>query len=52
MLVFVRRWEGWSPTELTGGVSFPAIGELPYLLAVGNHGFYWFGLTPPGEDVL
>jgi maltose alpha-D-glucosyltransferase/alpha-amylase len=48
----LRRWEGWSPTELTGGVSFPAIGELPYLLAVGNHGFYWFGLTPPGEEAL
>jgi maltose alpha-D-glucosyltransferase/alpha-amylase len=48
----LRRWEGWSPTELTGGVSFPAIGELPYLLAVGNHGFYWFGLTPPGEEEL
>ncbi len=48
----LRRWEGWLPTELTGGVPFPPIGELPYLLTVGNHGFYWFGLTPPGEDLL
>ena len=48
----LRRWEGWQPTELTGGVPFPAIGELPYMLSVGNHGFYWFGLTPPGEELL
>jgi len=48
----LRRWEGWQPTELTGGVPFPAIGELPYLLTLGNHGFYWFSLTPPGEELL
>ena len=23
---------------------FPAIGELPYLLTLGGHGFYWFRL--------
>jgi maltose alpha-D-glucosyltransferase/alpha-amylase len=34
---------------MTGGVPFPPIGELPYLLSVGNHGFYWFQLSPP-ED--
>jgi maltose alpha-D-glucosyltransferase/alpha-amylase len=34
------------PFELTGGVSFPPIGELPYLLTVPGHGFYWFGITP------
>jgi maltose alpha-D-glucosyltransferase / alpha-amylase len=45
----LRRWEGWQPTEMTGGVTFPPIGELPYLLSVGNHGFYWFQLTPLGE---
>jgi maltose alpha-D-glucosyltransferase/alpha-amylase len=45
----LRRWEGWRPTEMTGGVPFPPIGELPYLLSVGNHGFYWFQLSPP-ED--
>ena len=45
----LRRWEGWLPTEMTGGVPFPAIGELPYLLSVGNHGFFWFQLTPPEE---
>ncbi len=37
---------GWVPIELTGGVRFPPIGELPYLLTLPGHGFYWFQLTP------
>ena len=28
-----------------GRVRFPPIGELPYLLTFGPHGFYWFELT-------
>ena len=41
--------------ELIGGVRFPAIGERPYLLTLGGHGFYWFrlrkdGLTPGQSD--
>jgi maltose alpha-D-glucosyltransferase/alpha-amylase len=32
------------PVELLGGVHFPTIGELPYLLTLGAHGFYWFRL--------
>ena len=32
--------------ELTGGVPFPPIGELPYLLTLPGHGFYWFSITP------
>jgi maltose alpha-D-glucosyltransferase / alpha-amylase len=42
----LRRWEGRAPVELLGGVPFPKIGELPYLLTLGAHGFYWFRLTP------
>ncbi|MFJ6838740.1 alpha-glucosidase C-terminal domain-containing protein, partial [Streptomyces sp. NPDC091209] len=34
------------PVELIGGVRFPAIGELPYLLTLAGHGFYWFRLRP------
>ncbi|WP_236795104.1 maltose alpha-D-glucosyltransferase [Amycolatopsis sp. GM8] len=36
--------EGCTPMELTGGVQFPDIGELPYLLTLPGHGFYWFQL--------
>jgi maltose alpha-D-glucosyltransferase/alpha-amylase len=32
------------PVELFGRVPFPPIGELPYLLTLGGHGFYWFEL--------
>jgi maltose alpha-D-glucosyltransferase/alpha-amylase len=38
-------WKGFVPHELTGGVPFPRIGELPYLLTLPGHGFYWFSLT-------
>ena len=46
----LRRWEGYVPVELLGGVPFPAIGELPYLLTLGGYGFYWFRLTAPAEE--
>jgi maltose alpha-D-glucosyltransferase/alpha-amylase len=40
----LRRFEGLVPVELVGGVPFPRIGELPYLLTLGGHGFFWFQL--------
>src|ERR1700716_198867 len=39
---------GSTPVELTGGVRFPAIGELSYLLTLPGHGFYWFQLVEAG----
>ena len=41
----LRRHEGSEPVELVGGVHFPLIGELPYLLTLAPHGFYWFRLV-------
>ncbi len=38
------------PVELTGGVHFPKIGELSYLLTLPGHGFYWFQLVEPDND--
>jgi maltose alpha-D-glucosyltransferase/alpha-amylase len=35
--------------ELFGGNVFPPIGDLPYLLTIGPHGFYWFLLRPQEE---
>ncbi|MFG2951765.1 alpha-glucosidase C-terminal domain-containing protein, partial [Streptomyces adustus] len=40
----LRKFGGRHPVELFGGVRFPAIGELPYLLTLSGHGFYWFRL--------
>jgi len=46
----LRRWEGYQPIELLGTVHFPLIGELPYLLTLPGHGFYWFRLAAPEES--
>jgi maltose alpha-D-glucosyltransferase/alpha-amylase len=47
----LRRFEGVNPVECMGGVQFPPIGELPYLLTLPGHGFYWFLLpTNNGGD--
>jgi maltose alpha-D-glucosyltransferase/alpha-amylase len=46
----LRHWQGVEPIELLGGVHFPTIGELPYLLTLGAHGFYWFRLPLSPES--
>ena len=36
------------PATLDGDVSLLGTsGELPYLLTLAGHGFYWFRFTPP-----
>ncbi|WTK92056.1 maltose alpha-D-glucosyltransferase [Kribbella sp. NBC_01510] len=45
----LRHWQGVEPIELLGGVHFPTIGELPYLLTLSAHGFYWFRLPKPAD---
>jgi maltose alpha-D-glucosyltransferase/alpha-amylase len=42
--------EGSTPVELTGSVRFPRVGELPYLLTLPGHGFYWFQLSELGDE--
>ncbi len=45
----LRRWEGYEPIEMIGHVRFPRIGELPYLLTLSGHGFYWFLISRSEE---
>ncbi|HEV2891022.1 MAG TPA: maltose alpha-D-glucosyltransferase [Frankiaceae bacterium] len=40
----LRRFEGCTPVEVVGRVHFPRVGELPYLLTMAGHGYYWFEL--------
>jgi maltose alpha-D-glucosyltransferase / alpha-amylase len=40
----LRVFNGYIPVELFGDTPFPRIGELPYLLTFGPHGFFWFKL--------
>jgi maltose alpha-D-glucosyltransferase/alpha-amylase len=45
----LQQWAGYQPVEMTGRVPFPRIGQLPYLLTLPGHGFYWFRLAAPEE---
>ncbi|MDS4075201.1 MAG: putative maltokinase, partial [Candidatus Accumulibacter sp.] len=53
----LKPYKGLVPVEMLGQTAFPPIGELPYLLTLPRHEFYWFRLTrtaPPvwHEDAL
>ena len=43
----LQRFKGRVPIELYGETRFPTIGDLPYLLTIAPHGFYWFRLVAP-----
>ena len=45
----LSRFRGRVPVELLGRTTFPPIGELPYLLTLPAHGFYWFRLATDAE---
>jgi len=45
----LQHWNGYTPVELTGHVNFPRVGQLPYLLTLPGHGFYWFQLCRSEE---
>jgi maltose alpha-D-glucosyltransferase/alpha-amylase len=44
----LSRYVGMVPEEMFGRTSFPAIGELPYLLTLAPRGFFWFRLRQQG----
>ena len=41
---------GGQPVELLGRSVFPTIGELPYLLTLQGHSFFWFDLLLPARS--
>ncbi len=41
----LAAFKGRVPVEMLGRTAFPPIGELPYLMTIPAHGFYWFRLT-------
>ncbi len=45
----LSRFKSRVPVELLGRTAFPPIGELPYLLTISAHGFYWFRLAADVE---
>jgi maltose alpha-D-glucosyltransferase/alpha-amylase len=45
----LSAFRGATPVELFGNMAFPPVGELPYFVTLGGHGFYWFSLeSEPG----
>jgi maltose alpha-D-glucosyltransferase/alpha-amylase len=42
----LSRYPGAVPFELLGDTRFPPVGDRPYFLSLGPHGFYWFRLDP------
>ncbi len=45
----LSRLKGRVPIEMLGRTNFPPIGDLPYLLTLPAHGFYWFRLRREAE---
>ena len=41
----LAEYRGRVPVELLGRTAFPPVGELPYLLTLPSHGFFWFRLA-------
>jgi len=46
----LSAFKGMIAVELFGRTAFPPIGDLPYLLTLGPHSFYWFSLERPRKD--
>jgi len=46
----LSRFRGRIPVELMGNITFPPIGDLPYLLTLPGHIFYWFRLAEEAEE--
>jgi maltose alpha-D-glucosyltransferase / alpha-amylase len=45
----LSAFKGRVPVELFGRSEFPRIGDLPYLLTLQGHSFFWFVLAPVDE---
>jgi maltose alpha-D-glucosyltransferase/alpha-amylase len=42
----LSRFRNSVPVELFGHTEFPRIGDLPYLVTLGPHQFFWFSIEP------
>ena len=41
--------KGLTPVEIFGRTEFPVVGDRPYVLSLGAHGYYWFSLEKRRE---
>jgi maltose alpha-D-glucosyltransferase/alpha-amylase len=47
----LASFKGCTPIEPFGETPFPPVGDAPYVITLGPHGFYWFSLQLPEEGV-
>ncbi|HEX2026473.1 MAG TPA: maltose alpha-D-glucosyltransferase [Nitriliruptorales bacterium] len=47
----LSAYRGMTPVELFGRTPFPQIGDLPYFLTLGPHGFYWFTIDHARDEI-
>jgi maltose alpha-D-glucosyltransferase/alpha-amylase len=40
----LSQYKGSTPVEVFGRVQFPPVGDQPYVITLGSHGFYWLSL--------
>lgn len=45
VMMDLQEFNGVTPRELSGGEYFPTIGELPWLVTLPPHGFFWFDIS-------
>ncbi|MBN2113014.1 MAG: maltose alpha-D-glucosyltransferase [Acidimicrobiia bacterium] len=45
----LSEFKGVRPLEMFGRARFPAVGDLPYLLTLGSHGYLWLRLAAGDE---
>jgi len=45
----LSKYRGHVPIELSGNNAFPPIGDLPYLLTLPAHGYFWMHLRADAE---
>ena len=41
----LSAYKGRVPVEMLGRTAFPPVSELPYMMTIAAHGFYWLRLT-------
>ncbi len=46
----LSEFRGATPIELFGNSEFPSVGDLPYFITLGPHGFYWFSLEQKADE--
>ncbi len=47
----LREHAGAHPVEMFGATAFPPVGEQPYRLTLGGHGWFWFQLERRPLDI-